>query len=201
VNPSLTLTQVRSISPRLWARVAGACYLAIFVSAPSGAATATPTKMLATLACDTAVAIIFFYLFAPVNRRLSFFAASFRLIYVAWMTVVSLNYFGGLPSLKIAHSAANFNAGYRIGVAIFGFHCLLIGCLILKSSFLPRFLGALMLIAGLSWLTFFSSRLADSLFPYNLLPGAVGEGVLTLWLLGMGVNSERRKQQVESINA
>ncbi len=173
-------TRTCSISPRLWARVAGACYLIIFVAAPSGAATATPARMIITLACDTAVALLFYYLFTPLDRPLSFLAASIRLIYVAWMSAVSLNYFGDLPFRNGVHSAATFNAGYRIGVAIFGFHCLLIGYLILRSTYLPGFLGVLMLLAGLGWLTFFSSHLAISLSPYNLVPGALGEGVLTL---------------------
>jgi len=190
---------IRSISPRLWARLAGACYLIIFIAAPSGAATATPVKMIMTLACDAAVALIFYYLFAPVSRWLSSLGATFRLIYVAWMMVASLNYFHGLPFLKSDHSPAAFNSGYRIGIAIFGFHCLLIGYLIFKSSFLPRFLGVLMLIAGLCWLIFFFPRLADSVSPYNLVAGGIGEGLLTIWLSAMGVNAEEWKQQAGSI--
>jgi hypothetical protein len=31
--------------------------------------------------------------------------------------------------------------------------------------------------------------------PYNLAPGILGEGALTLWLLVMGVNVERWKEQ------
>ena len=190
-----TKTGIPSISPRLGARIAGACYLLVFIAAPAGAATATPLKMSVTLVCDAAVALIFFYLFAPASRWISLIAASFRLIYVAWMTAVSLNYFGELPFLKVDHSATTFNAGYRIGLAIFGFHCLLIGYLILRSRFLPKFLGALMTIAGLDWLTFFFPRLADSLSPYNLVAGALCEGLLTLWLLAMGVNAQRWREQ------
>jgi len=36
---------------------------------------------------------------------------------------------------------------------------------------------------------------ADYLSPYVLLPGAFGDGLLTLWLLGMGVNAQRWKEQ------
>jgi hypothetical protein len=49
-------------APRLLARVAGVYYLVIFIVAPSGAATATPLKMLLTMACDVAVAVIFYTL-------------------------------------------------------------------------------------------------------------------------------------------
>jgi hypothetical protein len=201
MSPGTATTQIRSISPRLWARIAGVFYVLIFIAAPAGAATATPLKMLITLVCDAAVALIFYYLFAPVSRRLSFLGATFRLIYVAWMIAVSLNYFHGLPFLESGHSVAGFNSGYRIGLAIFGFHCLLIGYLILRSNFLPRFLGVLMLIAGLCWLIFFFPWLADFVSPYNLVAGGIGEGLLTLWLLAMGVNAEEWKQQAVPVAA
>jgi hypothetical protein len=40
-----------------------------------------------------------------------------------------------------------------------------------------------------------SASLAKYLAPYNLAPGMLAEGVLTLWLLVMGVNAERWKEQ------
>ncbi|MGO9096379.1 MAG: DUF4386 family protein [Bryobacteraceae bacterium] len=80
-------------------------------------------------------------------------------------------------------------------LVFFGFYCLLIGYLILRSAFLPRILGALMTIAGLGWLTFVSPRLAHYLSPYVYYVGGIGEGLLTLWLLAMGVNAERWKEQ------
>jgi hypothetical protein len=72
-------------SPRLKARMAGVFYLLIFIAAPSGASTATAAKMVITLACDIAVALIFDDLFRPVSRKLSFLAAFFRLIFVVVM--------------------------------------------------------------------------------------------------------------------
>lgn len=77
----------------------------------------------------------------------------------------------------------------------FGFYCLLIGYLILKSRFLPPVLGVLMAIAGLGWLAFLSRQFAQSLAPYNLVCGGIGEGLLTLWLLVMGVNAQRWNEQ------
>ena len=52
-----------------------------------------------------------------------------------------------------------------------------------------------MMVAGLGWLTFVSTTLANALSPYNMLPGIVGEGALTLWLLAFGVNVQRWNQQ------
>ncbi|HMG72660.1 MAG TPA: DUF4386 domain-containing protein [Pyrinomonadaceae bacterium] len=83
-------------------------------------------------------------------------------------------------------------------LVFFGFYCLLIGYLIFRSTFLPRILGVLMVFAGLGWLTFLSPPLADSLSPYIFIPGLLGEGALTLWLLIMGVNVQRWKEQASA---
>jgi hypothetical protein len=76
-------------------------------------------------------------------------------------------------------------------LVFFGCYCLLIGYLIFRSTFLPKTLGALMALAGLGWLTFLSPPLAKALLPYNMAPGLIGEGSLTLWLLALGVNVPR----------
>jgi uncharacterized protein DUF4386 len=82
-----------------------------------------------------------------------------------------------------------------LSLVFFGFFCLLIGYLIFKSTFLPRIVGGLMALAGLGWLTFLSPPLgAKYLYPY-ILVAAIGEGLLTLWLLVMGVNAEAWEEQ------
>jgi hypothetical protein len=50
----------------------------------------------------------------------------------------------------------------------------------------------------LGWLTFLSPPLANQLSPYIFAPGLLGEGALTLWLLVMGVNAERWKEQASA---
>jgi hypothetical protein len=173
------------------ARIAGVLYLIIFIAAPSGAATATPAKLSITLACDTGVAIIFYVLFRAVSRNLSLVAVAFRLIFIAIMAINSLNYFGIVNLWNAAHSARVFNNTYILSIAPFGVHCLLIGYLIYRSTFLPRFLGVLMALAGLAYLTFVFPSLINRISPYILIPGVIGEGALTLWLLIGGVNTEK----------
>jgi hypothetical protein len=186
------VARMAETSPRLWARIAGVLYLLIFIAAPTGAATATPVKMIITLACDTGVALIFYVLLKPVSMRLSVLAAFFRLIFVAVMAVNSLNYFGVLDLFNGARSVTAFNKGYGVALVPFGVHCALIGYLIFKSIFLPRILGVLMALAGLGYLIFLWPPLGRHLFfPYILVPGVAGEGALTLWLLIMGLNVHR----------
>ncbi len=186
-------------SPRLRARIAGVLYLFIFAAAPSGAATATPTRMMLTLACDTGVALILYGLLKPISRSLSFLAALFRLIFVAVMAVNSLSYFGAVAFLHGAHSSAAFNTGYCIAMVPFGVHCLLTGYLISRSIFLPRILGILMALAGLGYLIFLWPSLGSRLFfPYIVIPGVLGEGALTLWLVVKGVNAQRWTEQASA---
>jgi hypothetical protein len=55
-----------------------------------------------------------------------------------------------------------------------------------------------MAIAGLGWVTYLSPPLAAYLFPYNLALSLLGEGSLMLWLLVMGVNAQRWKEQARA---
>ena len=110
-------------------------------------------------------ALLFYSLFKPVSGNLSMLAAIFRLTLVAIMVVTSLNYFGVLNPLDTAHSSTAFNRGDEISLVPFGIHCLLIGYLIFRSSFLPRLLGVLMTFAGLGWLTYLSPPLEHHLYP------------------------------------
>jgi hypothetical protein len=80
-------------------------------------------------------------------------------------------------------------------LVFFGVYCLLLAYLIYKSTFLPRFLAVLLIFAGVNWLTFLSPQLAKQMYPYNLIPGLIGEGALTVWPLVVGVNATRWREQ------
>jgi hypothetical protein len=133
-------------------------------------------------ACYIAVTLLFYDLFKPVNRNLSLLAAFFSLVGCA---------IGVLSLLNLAPSPIN-------PLVFFGIYCLLIGYLIFRSTFLPPILGALMAFGGLGWLTFVSPPLAKDLSPYTLAPGILGEGILALWLLVMGVNAQRWQDQARA---
>jgi hypothetical protein len=171
-------------SPRLRARIAGVFYLltiltgAFAVVSVSGRLAA---NLIAT-ACYVGVTLLFYDMFKPVNRSISSLAASFGFVGCAS---------GALSSFHLAPAHIN-------PLVFFGFYCLLIGYLIFRSTFLPRILGVLMAFGGLGWLTFVSPPLANYLSPYNMAPGILGEGSLTLWLLVMGINVQRWKEQAST---
>jgi hypothetical protein len=171
------------------------------------------------LLCDIAVALVLYELLKPVSRSLSLLASFFRLAMVAILGANLLNLFAPLALLKDAPLLAAFKADqlqslallslklyeqvFFIALLFFGFHCILIGYLIYRSTFLPRIVGALMAIAGLCYLTHsfanvLSPALAARLFTYLMPFGLPGELSLALWLLAVGVNVQRWKDEVRA---
>jgi hypothetical protein len=126
--------------------------------------------------------VLFYCLFKPVNASLSLFAA---VVSLAGCLITVLNL---------------FHLGARVSpLLFFGPYCLLLGYLILRSTFLPRILGWLMVLAGLGWLTFLMLAPTSRLVPYLEGIGILAEGLLMLWLLILGVNSRRGTEQAGQV--
>ena len=150
-------------------------------------------------ACYAAVTVLFYALFKAVNRNLA------RLVMVTSLTALAIWTSGSLSELAATlvlpgGDASRPRAGQQglvllawnarasdLGLVVFGAYCLLIGYLIVKSTFLPRVLGILMTLGGMGLLTYLSPPLASDLYPYNAAPALVGETSLMLWLLVKGV--------------
>lgn len=147
----------------------------------------------------------------PVNKSLSLLAAFFSLVGCAVGAVacvfdlVPLILLSGAPCLN-SFSVPRLQAltfallqlrgeANNIGLVFFGLHCFGVGYLIFRSTFMPRMIGALMIFAGLGWLTFLWPPLNSILAPYNIMPGAIGELSLVTWLLVKGINVPRWTEQ------
>ena len=191
MRPAEMKEPVAQASPRRKARIAGVFYLltiltgalAAFVS--GGLVVYRDAFSLAATSCYIVVTLIFYPLFKPVDSSLSLIAAMFSLAGCA------------LGVLSIFHLVPPYIKSVN-PLICFGVYCLLIGYLIFRSTFLPRVLGVLMAFGGLGWLTFVSPDLADYLSPYNLAPGVLGEGALTVWLLAKGVDAQRWLEQADA---
>jgi hypothetical protein len=177
------------LSPRVQARLAGVFWLltiltgayALLIGGRSG-----PAVNLVSTACYLAATILVYGLLKPVSQSLSLLAAFCSFVGCAL----------GASSVLLPPGAQ----AAILAFAFFGLHCLLVGYLILRSTFLPRAVGALMAFGGLGWLTFsvttlLSPPLARSLSPYVMIPGILGEVSLTLWLLAVGVDAPRWSEQ------
>jgi Domain of unknown function (DUF4386) len=172
-------------SPQSKARIAGIFYLLTILTGASGFLVPGPLRsaiLLGSTACYIVVTVLFYGLFRVVSRNISASAAVFSLVGCA----LSILGFFGLDSFHVNP------------LVFFGCYCMMIGYLILRSTFLPRVLGVLMALGGLGWITFISPALSASLSPYNMLPGILGETALTVWLLAAGVNVQRWKEQARA---
>jgi uncharacterized protein DUF4386 len=160
------------------ARIAGLFYVLTFVFGISALILRGPAGAAAGIAGAAVYVVVtglFYVLFAPVNRTLSL-----------WAMIVSLAGCaqGVLRTLHVSPLPIE-------AMVFFGLYCMMIGLLIFRSTYLPRALGVLMAIGGLGWLTWISPQLARVLYPYNLAPGMIGEGALTIWLVAFGVDAAR----------
>jgi uncharacterized membrane protein YidH (DUF202 family) len=158
-----------------------------------------------------AMTALFYELFKPVNKSLSLLAAFVGLVGCAIQAVSYVCYLAPFVLLRRAQYLSVFTVeqlqalvlmllklrsqAEQIGLVFFGFFDFLIGCLILRSTFLPRILGGFMVLAGLGWLVFLSPPLANHLSHYILPLGFLAELLLMLWLLVKGVNVQRWQEQ------
>ena len=182
------LKRIREALPRFKARIAGVLFLLVILTA---AFTEFLVRGRLGFAADVivglvevsgmiAVTLLFYDIFRAVNRSFSLLAASFNF-------------------LGLTLELLQWNPGRAmIGIGFHGLYCLLMGYLLFRSTFLPRILGAPMAFAGLCWLVFLSPTLTHYLSPYNLALGLLGEGSVSLWLLVMGVNVQRWKEQASA---
>ena len=160
-------------------------------------------------------AFLFYQLFRPVNRNVSSCAVFVILVGCAIQAVTALFYLAPLLVLTAGSSLGDLTQqqlqalaylflklnglAFDTYLVFFGLWCVLIGYLIIKSTFLPRILGVLLAIDGLAWMTYMSPPLGHYLFPVIAVASGLAEIPLQLWLLIFGVNNERWKAQAEGI--
>jgi hypothetical protein len=177
-------------SPRPRARITGVVYLLYFLTAVL-AQFFVSRKQVGygdavngiAFALYIVLTLLFYSMFKSVNRLLSLIAAFFSLAGCA------VGLLGLFPRTSLPINPLWF----------FGPYCLLIGTLILRSTFLPQLIGWLMVLAGLGWLAFLSPPVARHLsLPIEVI-GIVAEASLMLWLLVMGVNVERWNEQASTV--
>lgn len=165
------------------------------------------------------VTVLLYRLLKPVSRSLSLLAAFFGLAGVAIGGATSLTNLATLVLLgagqdSIAFTTSQLQAmalmslrlyeqAFSIAMAFFGFQCILIGCLTVRSTFLPRILGVLLAIGGSSYVissfaSFLSPALAAHLLPFIIPAALLGEGSMTMWLLVKGINVQRWKEQASA---
>lgn len=165
------------------------------------------------------LAVIFYYLFKVVNVKVSLLVVFFTLVGTAIEATNLLNQFVPLTLLNGEHFQSVFNpeqlqslaymhirmqaSGFNIALVFFGFYCLSIGYLVFRSTFLPRIVGAFLVIGGLCYLfnsfaVFLAPEFAAGLSPYIQIPSGLAELTLCLWLLVAGLDAAKWKEMAYS---
>jgi len=161
--------------------------------------------------CYLGVTVLLYELFKPVNRSVALFAA-FCGFAGLMSSAGSVNSFAALSLLEESRRAAEPIAsqlqatvrmflraggpGFGVEMVYFGCQIISVGYLIVRSHFIPRAIGALLLLAGSSYIiasftSFVSPVLGARLLPLIVPIALLGEGALALWLLLKGVNVEQ----------
>lgn len=167
-----------------------------------------------SLICTIAFAWIMYILLKPVNKNLALLAAFFSIIALSVETAASLQLSNALLPLRESSYFSAFTptqldtlaslaiqqhgSGFGIALLLFGCYFSIAAYLIFKSGFLPKALGILYLIPGLSYLTSSFALILAPVFAsqyYFVMagPAIIGEGALCLWLLFKGINLEQWK--------
>ena len=160
--------------------------------------------------------LILYRLLKPVNKNQAVLMVALVLVAVTITCLNMLNQFAALLLLNGGEYLAVFQVeqlhalvlfflnlhkvGYLIAQVFFGLWLLPLGYLVYKSGFLPRIVGALLVVACFGYLV---DVLTFSLFPgFDLVVSEftfVGELLLLLWLLIKGVNVDAwEKRSLES---
>jgi hypothetical protein len=172
---------------------------------------------LLAVAFHIAYTVLFYDLFKPVNRMIALVAASISLVACALQAFATLFQLAPLLVLADGNSFGVFAPGqaqalallfltlhtqaFNIYLIFFGFWLILSGYLILRSTFFPRIIGVLLALDGVGWAMFLWPPLATALYPVISIVAALAEIPLVLWLLVVGVNAQRWREQARAANA
>ncbi len=165
--------------------------------------------------CNVPLALLLFDIFGVVNRTAAMLMVVFSLIGTAIEGIALLAHFAPLVILGKGTFLAAFTPeqlqsasylslqlfehGFDIALSFFGFFCLSLAYQIIRSTFFPRIIGALLAIQGTLYLTnafanFIAPEIGAKVFPFLAVAG-LGEISFCLWLLIIGVNVERWRVQ------
>lgn len=162
---------------------------------------------LITFTVNVFVAVLLYKLLKPVNRGIASLMVILILIGLAIGMLNELNQFAALLILGTDHLSAFtaaqsqvlaalfldlYQHGFNIAHIFWGLWLFPMGYLIIRSGFLPKVIGILLIVAGMGYLVDFTL--------FFLVPDVVlnvsnftfvGEVALLLWLLIRGVNVEQ----------
>lgn len=157
---------------------------------------------LIVLILDIIVAWALYYFFKEDNESLSLLTAYLRLVYAG---LLGISFLSLLSILQLREQTPNdaslimiqfntFLGMWSLGLIVFACHLFVLGYLIFTSGYIPKFIGALAILAGLAYLfTNSANLLLPDYYLYKAkiemilgLPMALGELAFAVWLIAKG---------------
>ena len=165
------------------------------------------TVFMLEMVAQVVASAMFYDLLKPVNRsvaritaiigitgagiktlaRAFYYAPLILLSGAPWLSAFDL---AELQALSLAFLKIN-NQAAAIGLVFFGFETVLRGWLVIRSEFLPKFLGVMSVISGIGWLTWIWPPLGSLTFMVNALIAIAGVIAMTGWLFIKGVDDTK----------
>jgi hypothetical protein len=156
---------------------------------------------------DVVISWALHMIFREVDHDLSLGAAWFRLVYTTFLGVALVFFYQALQLVDDSGIAAaytadqanaqtmialdSFNSVWLVGLVAFGVHLVVIGYLIIRSGYVSRVLGYVLIAAGIAYgLDTVAHTVIDNYSDFSnvflamvAVPSMIGEGWLGLWLL------------------
>ncbi|MBO0323244.1 DUF4386 domain-containing protein [Muricauda sp. CAU 1633] len=130
------------------------------------------------LVLDAIIGLALYLVLKPAHEQRARLTAAFRLLY-AFTLIIGVLAFAfqiidtyGFATIKL------------IGYVFFAVHILVLGYAVLKSGYIPKILGILLILASFSYIVFFVDlHLSDSIMVMLMLLMAIAELSLSIWLI------------------
>jgi len=169
------------------------------------------TIFLIEMASNIALTTLFYVLLKPVDRTAALLSLTFGLVGATIKTAARAFYYAPLLGLGGASYLSVFDMGQlqalslllvkinnqiaNMALPFLGISTFFQGYLITKSTFLPRWLGVVSIISGLSWLTYLYPALGSALFYYLIVVAMLNVLLTSGWLIVRGVDEQRWREQ------
>ena len=169
------------------------------------------TVYLLEMTAQIVMTLLFYYLLKPVSRSGALVATVLGLTGAVIKTVARIFFIAPLFVLHKGNALSGYNPeqlnslslvllrindeGAAIALAFFGPSTFIQGWLMLKSTFIPKWIGVLAIAGGVAWTSFYWPPLGRSMFNISAIIGLAGSLATIVWLIAYGVNEERFRER------
>jgi hypothetical protein len=163
--------------------------------------------------CDVALCVLFYILLKPVNKQVALLSAFFGIAAMLTYAIGQSSFYASSLVLGDSPGMTTFSPDQRNALAylalrisgtigwlflwLYGVATILRGCLIARSTYLPKIFGILLVIGGAGFIlrsvTYLLAPRYSSMF--LLMPMALAGIALMLWLLIRGIDPARVQAQ------